>query len=85
MPKQFKEVRMILLSKKNASCIPDETRLISLLDCFMTVQERLFLNCFLQVLKDKGILPDTQSGFSRDSSSSNSSSPTYRTSFFLYV
>ncbi|CAF1524640.1 unnamed protein product [Didymodactylos carnosus] len=63
MPKKFKEVRMILLAKKNAVCAPDETRPISLLDSFMKVQERLFLDRFLQVLKDKGILPDTQSGF----------------------
>ncbi|CAF3324358.1 unnamed protein product [Rotaria sp. Silwood2] len=61
--KKFKEVRMILLAKKNAICAPDQTRPISLLDSFLKVQERLFLNRFLRLLKDRGILPDNQSGF----------------------
>ena len=60
---KFKEVRMVLLAKKNAICTPDQTRPISLLDSFLKVQERLFLNRFLQVLKNRGILPDNQSGF----------------------
>jgi hypothetical protein len=62
-PKKFKEVRMILLAKKEAICPPDQTRPISLLDSFLKVQEKLFLNRFQQVLKDRGILPDNQSGF----------------------
>ena len=61
--KKFKEVRMILLAKKNALCTPDQTRPISLLDSFLKVQEKLFLNRFLQVLRDRNILPDNQSGF----------------------
>ena len=61
--KKFKEVRMILLAKKNAICTPDQTRPISLLDSFLKIQEKLFLNRFLQVLSDRGILPDNQSGF----------------------
>ena len=41
----------------------DQTRPISLLDSFLKVQERLFLNRFLQMLKNRDILPDNQSGF----------------------
>ncbi|CAF1081872.1 unnamed protein product [Adineta ricciae] len=41
----------------------NQTRPISLLDSFLEVYERLFLNRFLTVLNDKGILPDNQSGF----------------------
>ncbi|CAF1498057.1 unnamed protein product [Didymodactylos carnosus] len=63
MPKKFKDVRIVLLAKKNAICSPEETRPISLLDSFLKVQERLFLDRFLQVLKNRGILPDSQSGF----------------------
>ncbi|CAF3385920.1 unnamed protein product, partial [Rotaria sp. Silwood2] len=63
LPKRSKDVRMILLAKKDAVCTPDKTRPISLLDSFLKVQERLFLNRFLKVLKDRGILPDSQSGF----------------------
>lgn len=63
LPKRSKDVRMILLAKKSAVCTPDQTRPISLLDSFLKVQERLFLNRFIQVLKDRGILPDNQSGF----------------------
>jgi len=54
---------MIVLAKKDSICIPEQTRPISLLDSFLKVQERLFLNRFLEVLKDLGILPDSQSGF----------------------
>ena len=61
--RKFKEVRMVLLAKKNAICTPDQTRPISLLDSFLKVQERLFLTRFLHVLKNRGILPDNQSGF----------------------
>ncbi|CAF3391072.1 unnamed protein product [Rotaria socialis] len=61
--KKFKEVRMILLAKKNAACTPDQTRPISLLDSFLKVQEKLFLNRFKKILNDRGILPDNQSGF----------------------
>ena len=63
LPRKFKEVRMILLAKKDAICAPNQTRPISLLDSFLKVQERLFLNRFRQVLVDRGILPDNQSGF----------------------
>lgn len=61
--KKCKEVRMVLLAKKNVVCAPDQTRPISLLDSFLKVQERLFLNRFLLILKNQGILPDNQSGF----------------------
>ena len=63
LPKKSKEVRMILLAKKDAICLPNQTRPISLLDSFLKVQERLLLNRFRQVLKDRDILPDNQSGF----------------------
>lgn len=63
IPQKFKEVRMVLLAKKNAICTPDQTRPISLLDSFHKVQEKLFANRFSQVLKERGILPDNQSGF----------------------
>ncbi|CAF1415277.1 unnamed protein product [Adineta ricciae] len=63
MPSRFKDVRIILLAKKDAICTPDLTRPIALLDSFLKVQERLFLNRFRSVLKDLGILPDSQSGF----------------------
>jgi hypothetical protein len=54
---------MILLAKKDTTCAPDQTRPISFLDSFLKVQEKLFLNRFLQVFNDRGILPDNQSGF----------------------
>ena len=63
LSKRSKDVRMVLLAKKDAICAPEQTRPISLLDSFLKVQERLFLNRFLLVLKERGILPDTQSGF----------------------
>ena len=63
IPKKCKEVRMVLLAKNDPLCTAGETRPISLLDSFLKVQEKLFLNRFLQVLKDRGILPDNQSGF----------------------
>ena len=63
LPKKSKDVRMVLLAKKAALCAPDQTRPISLIDSFLKVQERLFLNRFLEVLVNRGILPDTQSGF----------------------
>lgn len=63
MPDRFKDVRIILLAKKDSICTPDLTRPIALIDSFLKVQERLFLNRFRLVLKDLGILPDSQSGF----------------------
>ena len=54
---------MILLAKKNAICTPDQTRPISILDSFLKIQEKLFLTRFIQVLNDRGILLDNQSGF----------------------
>ena len=51
------------LAKKDAIYTPDLTHPISLLDSFLKVQERLYLNRFLQVLEDRTILPDSQSGF----------------------
>ena len=51
------------LAKKDAIYTPDLTRPISLLDSFLKVQERLYLNRLLQVLKDHVSLPDSHSGF----------------------
>ena len=63
IPKKLKEVRIILLAKKTAICPVDQTRPISLLDSFLKIQEKLFMNRFTQILKNRGILPDNQSGF----------------------
>lgn len=63
MPARFKDVRMVLLAKKDPICTPDLTRPIALLDSFLKIQERLFLNRFRAILKNQGILPDNQSGF----------------------
>jgi hypothetical protein len=63
LPSKFKDVRMVLLAKKNPICLSEQTRPISLLDSFLKVQERLFLTRFRQVLCNRGILPDNQSGF----------------------
>jgi hypothetical protein len=63
MPSRFKVVKMILLAKKYSICTPDLTRPIALLDSFLKIQERLFLNRFRMILKNQGILPNTQSGF----------------------
>lgn len=54
---------MIMLAKKTAICSVDQTRPISLLDSFLKMQEKLFLNRFVQILKGRGLLPDNQSGF----------------------
>ncbi|CAF4461731.1 unnamed protein product, partial [Didymodactylos carnosus] len=59
----WKEVRIILLAKKEAVCAVSGTRPISLLDTFLKVLERLFLVRFQIILQGRGILPDTQSGF----------------------
>ena len=63
MPTKWKGVRMIVLAKKDSICRPADTRPISLLDSFMKVLERLFLNRFSEILANRGILPDSQSGF----------------------
>ena len=63
MLKKFKEVRMILLARRNTICTSDQTRRISLLDSFLKIQENLFLTRFIRVLNDRSILPHNQSGF----------------------
>ena len=63
MPSKWKDVRMIVLAKKDSIYIPAATWPISLLDSFLKVLERLFLDRFLVVLNNRGILPDSQSGF----------------------
>ena len=62
-PSSWKDVRIILLAKKESICPASNTRPISLLDIFLKIIERLFLTRFLDVLNKRGILPDTQSGF----------------------
>ena len=63
MPSRWKDIRMVILAKKESICRPMDTRPISLLDSFLKVLERAFLDRFLLILNDRGILPDTQSGF----------------------
>jgi len=62
-PTLWKDVRIILLAKKDPICQVSNTRPISLLDVFLKIIERLFLIRFVDVLNRRGILPDTQSGF----------------------
>ncbi|CAF4343563.1 unnamed protein product [Rotaria magnacalcarata] len=63
MPDKFKDVRIILLAKKDAICPPEQTRPISLIDSFLKIQERLYLNRFMTILENKGLIPESQSGF----------------------
>jgi hypothetical protein len=63
LPAAWKEARMIILAKKESICTPGETRPISLLDVFLKVIERLFTNRFRELLRRRGLLPDSQSGF----------------------
>jgi hypothetical protein len=62
-PVQWKDTRILLLAKKESICNPSFTRPISLLDVFLKINEKLFLTRFSDVVKRRGILPDTQSGF----------------------
>ncbi|CAF4528606.1 unnamed protein product, partial [Rotaria magnacalcarata] len=63
MPDKFKDVRIILLAKKDAICPPEQTRPISWIDSFLKIQERLYLNRLMAILEDKGLIPESQSGF----------------------
>ncbi|CAF4285571.1 unnamed protein product [Rotaria magnacalcarata] len=63
VPNQWKDTRVLLLAKKESICDVTATRPISLLDVFLKVDEKLFLTRFNDLLKRRGILPDTQSGF----------------------
>ena len=63
MPAAWKEVRILLLAKKDSICAPSLTRPISLLDIFLKIDEKLFLTRFRDVLDRRGLIPDTQSGF----------------------
>ncbi|CAF4467744.1 unnamed protein product [Rotaria socialis] len=62
-PKQWKDIRVLLPDKNESICDVTTTRPISLLDVFLKVDEKLFLTRFNDLLKRRGILPDTQSGF----------------------
>jgi len=63
LPSAWKDMRMLLLAKKEAICPPSATRPISLLDIFLKIDEKLFLTRFRNILNNRGLLPDTQSGF----------------------
>ncbi|CAF3804835.1 unnamed protein product [Rotaria sp. Silwood1] len=63
LPSAWKDTRIILLAKKEHVCPPSLTRPISLLDSFQKVGETLFLTRFRNVLFQRGLLPDNQSGF----------------------
>ncbi len=54
---------MLLLSKKDAIFPPSLTRPILLLDIFLKIDEKLFLPRFRNILKKRGLLPHTPSGF----------------------
>ncbi len=62
-PSYWKHVKMKLLAKKDSICLAKDTRPISLLDIFLKIFERLFLSRFQRVLKNRGILHESQSGF----------------------
>ncbi|CAF1186080.1 unnamed protein product [Adineta ricciae] len=62
-PSKWKDSRVLLLAKKDHICSPDATRPISLIDCFLKVNEKIFLTRFNDVLTRRGLLPDSQSGF----------------------
>lgn len=59
----WKHVKMKLIAKKDSICLVKDTRPISLLDIFLKIFERLFLVRFQEVLKNRGILNESQSGF----------------------
>ncbi|CAF1265947.1 unnamed protein product [Adineta ricciae] len=63
LPSAWKDTRMILLAKKESICSPSLTRPISLIDSFLKIGERLFLTRFRDILVNRGLLPDNQSGF----------------------
>ncbi|CAM4749027.1 unnamed protein product [Rotaria magnacalcarata] len=65
-PIEWKDTRILLLPKKDPICQPSNTRPISLLDVFLKINEKLFHMRFVDILKRRGILPDTQSGFRED-------------------
>ncbi|CAF2006990.1 unnamed protein product [Rotaria magnacalcarata] len=62
-PSAWKDVRMLLLAKKDPICTPSATRPISLLDVFLKINEKVFLTRFQNIINKRGLLPDTQSGF----------------------
>jgi hypothetical protein len=62
-PSYWKHVKMKLLAKKDAICSVTDTRPISLLDIFLKILEKLFLSRFQCVLKNRGLIHDSQSGF----------------------
>ncbi|CAF4592906.1 unnamed protein product [Rotaria socialis] len=62
-PSAWNDVRMLLLAKKDPICTPSLTRPISLLDVFLKINEKAFLTRFQNIINNKGLLPDTQSGF----------------------
>ena len=63
MPDAWKDIRILLLAKKESICAPALTRPISLLDIFLKIDEKLFLTRFRDVHYRRGLIPDTQLGF----------------------
>ena len=57
---------MLLLAKKDSICKPALTCPISLFDVFLKINEKLFLNCFTDVIKRRSLLPNSQSGLRAD-------------------
>ena len=63
-PPHWHTAKMILLSKTKSKAVSlEETRPISLLPCFSKLYEKCFLSQIRSWIKDRGILPDEQSGF----------------------
>ena len=62
-PSYWKHVKMKLLAKKESICPITETQPISLLDTFLKLLERLFFSRFNRILKNRGLLHDSQSRF----------------------
>ena len=84
LPSSWKDVRIILLAKKESICAVANTRPISLLDIFLKLIERLFLTRFLNVLNRQGILPDTVR-LPFQLQVANQSTATNRTDFLLDI
>lgn len=63
LPAAWKKTRVILLARNDSICPPSSTRLISLIDSFQKIAEKLFLTRIRDLLLRRGLLPDNQSGF----------------------
>ena len=63
VPDKWKKTRMRLLAKKDPICNPALTPSIALLDVFLKSNEKLFMDCFTDMIRRKGLLPSLQSRF----------------------